>query len=425
VKLITLSPEILESEERLPFDVFDAQGKLLLASNEAMGDPDVRRTLQTRGSIHAEAAAVADWRRRVAERVDELVRRNAPLSAIAKARATRVRESAGSEHPGEEWEALVYLLDAALREPRADQPWVQRVRDVQARLRELTARRMDEALFHYIHTGSRHADHYSSHQALRCMLVAGEVARELGFSQVMLEQLDLAALSMNVAMRRLQDRLAVAVQPQLDEAMRARIAQHGADSAQMLQAAGVADAAWLEAVRLHHDASLEHLPSDELTDGQRIAQVLRRVDIYCAKISRRAGRVPLTAMQAAAQACLGPDGRPDRIGAALLKALGLYPPGCFVQLASGERGIVLARGTRADQPLVAVLVDARRAVLMGPRLRDTSQAGGTVRTALRPDQVAVQPSPHALQALHTALRTPGQAGTAAAAFPREALRHKA
>jgi hypothetical protein len=39
----------------------------------------------------------------------------------------------------------------------------------------------------------------------------------------------------------------------------------------------------------------------------------------------------------------------------LLKAVGLYPPGSFVELASGEVGIALARGRRANLPVMASL----------------------------------------------------------------------
>ncbi|WP_157119190.1 HD-GYP domain-containing protein [Azohydromonas lata] len=416
MRLISLSPEYLEAEDRLPFDVFDAEGKLLLAASEPMDGHTARATMRSRNGVYADAVAVADWRRRLAARVDELIRRDAPLSAIARARAEPARQTSSSAKPGEEWEALVYLLDAALRDPSPQQPWVQRVMDVLARARELASRRMDEALFHYIHNGTRHADHYSSHQALRCMLIAGEIGRELGFSEELLSQLDCAALTMNVAMRRLQDRLALMAAPKLDAGMRAVIDQHSVEAERLLREGGVTDPVWLEAVRLHHDDSLQRLAPQQLTPGQQLAALLRRVDIYCAKISRRAGRKALTAMQAAGQACMGPDGRPDRIGGALLKVVGLYPPGCFVKLASGETGIVLARGARADQPLVAVLLNARGAVLMGPLLRDSSQPKLGVRAALRADQVPVQPSLEQLHALRVAGRQPQAVATARAAL---------
>ncbi|WP_157271321.1 HD-GYP domain-containing protein [Azohydromonas aeria] len=404
MRLISLSPEYLESEEVLPFDVFDAEGNLLLHARQSLQDRTTRTTLRTRG-IYADSRSVADWRRRLTARVDALVRGNETLAVIAKARAEPRRQAEESSRPGEEWEALVHLLDAALRQSEPEQPWVERVLEVQARVRALTAQRMDEALFHYVYNGARHAEHYSSHQALRCMLIAGEVARELGWDAADIVVLERAALTMNVGMRRLQDRLALMVAPKLDDNVRKLIARHSEDGAQQLLNSGVAEPDWIEAVRHHHDAALESLPYERLSTGQRLALLLRRVDIYCAKISRRAGRAPLTAMQAAGQSCLGPDGRPDRIGAALLKALGLYPPGCFVQLASGETGIVLARGARANHPLVAALVNARGQALMSPLLRDSAQPGLTVRAALRPDQVPVQPSMPALRQLRMALRS--------------------
>jgi hypothetical protein len=258
---------------------------------------------------------------------------------------------------------------------------------------------MDEALFYYFYSGARHAEHYSSHQSLRCMLVGGEVARALGWDAEHIELLEKAALTMNVTMRRLQDRLALQPPSSLDDAVRAQIASHPAEAAHLLSHSGITEPAWLEAVRRHHDGSLEALPFEQLTTGQRLALLLRRVDIYCAKLSRRAGRVSMTAMQAASEVCLGADGRPDLLGGALLKAMGLYPPGSFVQLANGELGTVLSRGARANQPLVAVLVNAHGLPMPTPLLRVTSQPSASVRAGLRPDQVPVRPSMGELYAL--------------------------
>jgi hypothetical protein len=61
---------------------------------------------------------------------------------------------------------------------------------------------------------------------------------------------------------------------------------------------------------------------------------------------------------AAAQAAYGgEDGRPDEAGMLLIRALGIYPPGCLVRLASAELGVVLRRGARANQPQVAAISD--------------------------------------------------------------------
>jgi hypothetical protein len=78
----------------------------------------------------------------------------------------------------------------------------------------------------------------------------------------------------------------------------------------------------------------------------------------------------MSPVQAARLACLPEDGQPDEVGAVLMKTLGLYPPGSWVQLACGEIGIVLERGRRPTQPLVASLLNPGGSPLPEPLLRD-------------------------------------------------------
>ncbi len=404
VSLTRLSPEHVETQESLPFDLFDAQGRLLLLAHAPLDCREVRASLRAFDGIYGETHSVKAWRLRLAQAMDDLVRRNAPLSQIARVRPARLADMRADAVGQDEWEALSDQLDAALRDPQPGQPWLAGVLQVQTRLHALTASRMDEALFHFIYGGARDAERYSSRQALRCVLVAGEVARELRWDAQRVQSLERAALTMNVTLRRLQDRLARSDDAPLDEAVRSHIARHGVEAAQLLRASGVDDEAWLTAVALHHDKRLETRARDQLDAGQRLALVLRRVDIYCAKLSCRGGRLPLSAMQAAGQVCMGPDGRPDGLGSVLLKAVGLYPPGSFVQLASDELGVVLSRGARADQPLAAVLVNAQGDALVEPRLRDTALPGLGVRAALRLDQLPPLPAPSQLRPLHLASR---------------------
>lgn len=410
MQLLTLSREHLFSQSRLPFDIVDRDGKLLLPAFKALDEQAVRAKLLAFGEVYGEARRVEAWRRSLAQTVDALVRRNAPLAVIARAQAMAVQSPAGNdaavtaETDADAWEQLQSQLDVALRDAAPGQPWLHRVLQLHARASALGRSRLDEALFHFFHSGARHAEQYSSHQALRCMLAVGAMGRELGWDAGQVQVMELAALTMNVTVHRLQDRLARTHVGPLDRTLRARIARHGEDAAALLQASGVSDPVWLEAVRLHQDASLEALPEAALRPGQRMARLLRRVDVYCAKLSCRADRAALSPLQAAKQVCLGPDGRPDRLGAVLLKALGLYPPGSFVLLDSDEVGIVLSRGARADQPLAAALVNAQGEGLLEPRLRDTARLGLRVRAALRADQVAVQPSRKQFKVLHQASR---------------------
>jgi hypothetical protein len=193
-------------------------------------------------------------------------------------------------------------------------------------------------------------------------------------------------------MLRVQDQLAVSELP-MDAKARAVIDNHAENSARMLQAAGLADAPCIAVVRGHHDQSDDATVLSALPPERQIARLLRRVDMFAAKISRRNARAPMSPVQAAREACMGAGGVPDEVGGALLRAVGLYPPGSFVELANGEMGIVLARGRRANLPFVATLISASGNVLGEPALRDTLDRRFAVKSALAPGVVKVRP-PH-------------------------------
>ena len=49
----------------------------------------------------------------------------------------------------------------------------------------------------------------------------------------------------------------------------------------------------------------------------------------------------------------------------------MYPPGCFVRIASGETAVVLRRGPQANAPQVACVTNKRGDALQQPIRRDT------------------------------------------------------
>ena len=235
-------------------------------------------------------------------------------------------------------------------------------------------------------------------------MICEQAAPLLGWSTTWTDSVGRAALCMNVSMLHLQHELATsAIEPTAE--MRAEIDAHACAGARLLEDAGVGDALACAVVALHHDASQVDAPLAELSADRQLARLLRSVDIFAAKISRRAVRAPLSPVQAAREACLGAAGMPDEIGGALLKAVGLFPPGSFVELASGEIGIVVARGQRANLPLVASLVSAGGTPLGEPTLRETCESREsresrhTVRAAVAPHRVNVRPPHERLLAL--------------------------
>lgn len=223
---------------------------------------------------------------------------------------------------------------------------------------------------------------YSVLHALQCAVLARLVAPLLGLQGQEARTLVLATASMNVAMLRLQDALAQqhgAPSP----VQRAQIDAHAAEGERLLRAAGVADPLWLEAVRLHHAPLAPGVRLAQRPPAQRLAHVIQVLDRYTASMSPRASRPGRTAKDAARTAILfRTGGEQDEVGLALVRLLGMYPPGTFVRLKGGETALVLRRGARAGTPVVAVVVNRAGEPLGTPKLVSTARAGQEVADAV-------------------------------------------
>ncbi len=382
--------------EPLPFGLRDTDGRLLLKAGLSIINPAHLEDLKE-VPLYADEAEAGPWMRRLAAVVDNVFRNGGSMKNLAEARP----EVAPREAPNastvsltlsEQWDELVLHLDAVLRDARPDTDWPERLRAVHDRARQLAQKRPDASLYHMVYEAGLNTRNYSSRHGLMTMLMGEQAATALGWPQERIDVLSLAALTMNIAMLRLQDQLAVTELP-LDAAKRAVIDNHAENGARMLQAAGITDPVCLAVVAGHHDQRDDATPLAALPPERQIARLLRRVDLFAAKISRRNARAPMSPVQAAREACLGAGGVPDEVGGALLRAVGLYPPGSFVELTNGEMGIVLARGRRANLPLVASLISASGNVLGEPALRDTLDRRFAVKSALAPGVVKVRP-PH-------------------------------
>jgi hypothetical protein len=403
VRLVPLSSEHVQGHKTLPFHVYSADGRLLLPARARLTDPRIQDRLRRQGSLFVAQADYDAWRRGMVQAVEGVVQSGDTLVKLAKARPDLIYNTV-PHLPGEEWESLAAALFSALQHVGIGKPWLPRVLEVQEYARHLADWRVDDALFHFLWSSACRTAFYSARQTLRSMFLAAEVARELQWDEERIALVDKAALTMNVASWQLQDQLSRRPGP-IGAEDRDKLERHATESTQMLRAAGVTDEAWLEAVQHHRDDRLARQPLSALSPGRQVAALLRRVDRYGAMLSRRHGREAHSATQAAQRACLGADGRPDEVGAMLLKALGLYPPGTFVTLASNETGIVLKRGPTPTQPMVACLVNAQGMAMGEPRLRATSQPPHAVRAALRHSQVNMDPPLEKLETLRSFLRS--------------------
>jgi HD-GYP domain-containing protein (c-di-GMP phosphodiesterase class II) len=291
----------------------------------------------------------------------------------------------------QEWDALHRVLSSALRDAKPGGDWLKRVIRAHRRVQQLGSRSPDGSLYYLVYRSSQPQDHYSALHAMLVCLVCQAAARVLGWPRDWVQALGLAALTMNATMTELQDSLGNSDTVPTVE-MRQEIEQHSMTAQELLKSSGVEDAIWTGAVRWHHSWQQDNIAFEELPPPNKLARLLMRVDIFTARLSRRKNRGPMSPLQAAKRACIGPNGKLDEIGSALLKALGLYPPGTFVALANQEVGIVVGRGSRADLPRVASLRAADGRPLPGPALRDTNTSMYRVTRSLPATEVNLVPN---------------------------------
>jgi len=304
--------------------------------------------------------------------------------ASASAESAPVRLTA--QEALDSWDRMVRQTATLLRGEAPDAAWVTQFETVLAEQRDLARRDPDAAVYLLVHMGANELDRYSTHHAMLCSVAAELCAHALGWPAEERDALARAALTMNLSMTAAQDAMTRQIEP-LSAAQRDEVSGHGERSAQLLATAGVADALWLDVVRLHHDDDASAAGS--ASAAQRLAQLLHRLDVYTAKLSRRASRKPLLSTIAARETCFDEASRLDAVGAAILRALGLYPPGSFVRLASGEVGIVARRGVKAHAPLVAALRRSDGGLYLQPLRRDTLQALHAVAQGISGAEVKV------------------------------------
>jgi HD-GYP domain-containing protein (c-di-GMP phosphodiesterase class II) len=195
-----------------------------------------------------------------------------------------------------------------------------------------------------------------------------------------------AALTMNISMTGLQDRLAMQ-KTSLTPDQSKRVESHAASSVDLLQQAGITNDLWLEAVMCHHHPTPG--PLAQRSDGKRLARLIQRADMFAAHLSPRAAR-HADAPPVAMQACYFDENKQiDEAGAALIKTVGIYSPGTFVRLSTNEVAVVVKRGMNTTMPKVAVLINRQGMPTGEPILRDTSQAEFRILTSVPQREVKV------------------------------------
>lgn len=350
MQLLKLVQSQVQLRVPLPWGVRDAHGNLLLAKGQVISSESQLELLLERGAS-----------------VDiEEVRAAAAAHAAAAAPPAVQRVPSLFNH----WEDVLWQLDRVLRSVQAEPGFGERIDALAREIATLTLRDPDIAIYLTVRQDPKRLTIYALAHSVHCAMLAVLMARRLGWDEPRLWALVKAALTMNVSILDLQGHMAAQDKPvtpaQLDE-----IRVHPGRAVELLQGAGIDDALWLDAVHHHHERPDGTGYPAGLQEIGELATVLRHIDVFMAKMAPRALRAPLTAQVAARELFRDSGGAP--VAAAIIKEFGIYPPGEFVQLKSGELAVVVRRTADGRAPQVACITDKKGAPTVSSTVRDTSK----------------------------------------------------
>ena len=279
------------------------------------------------------------------------------------------------------WADLECALSMLLRRPLQVQEFASKVQQLDLWLQNLVVHDIDAALYLMFQLASTSTVGYSASHALVCATLCHILAHELHLMPAERDSLVRAALTMNIAMTQLQDELAhQRVRP--SSAQQEAIRTHPRESQALLMRLFIKDELWLDVVGQHHRQFSERVPLASLSPADRLTRILGTIDRYAAMISPRKSRAGRSATDSVRAIVGQEDTRREEVSYALVRAIGLCPPGTFVRLDNGDTAVVLRRSDKANQPLVASILDAKGAPRPEPRLHQTSLGKPRVQSAL-------------------------------------------
>jgi hypothetical protein len=292
------------------------------------------------------------------------------------------------------WSDLESGLGILLGSPLSVQEFEQRVWQYDRWMQALLQRDADVGIYLLFQLATNSSVGYSASHSLVCATLCHLLAAELKLEAKERDSLVHAALTMNIAMTELQDELALQTEklspPQL-EVVRLHAPKGGLMLAKSL---GVSDPLWIEVVSSHHDEYTEKIELRLLPPHKRLVRILRVVDRYAAMISPRKSREGRSTTESVRTIMTGANAYNDEIGHALVRAVGLCPPGTYVRLEDNTLAIVMRRSPRPNLPHVAVVTGADGQVLPRPRLHRTLSGRPVIQAALAASVVRLRLNHH-------------------------------
>lgn len=351
---IEVQREELEIGQPVPWRVFDREQRLLVKEGTIITSERQIEALMMRGAVRFAPVDRSRPRREM----------NKPL---VQPRGPRIPDTFRDYHRmAEELMAMFYRF---ADEPDTLSELVPQIQALAARCRELVLQDPDKAL---VALQLMHEYPYIVIHPIHVAIIAMIMEIHFRSSEAHQRSVVSAALTQNLSMNGLQEELFTQLFP-LESEQRALLEQHPLDTAELLIAAGVTDALWLDIVRQHHEKEDGSGYPRGLKGGEILteAKVICLADRYSAMLFDRPfveTREPRSILKAYLDESKAAGSSLPLI---FIKQLGVYPPGVFVRLNSGETAMVVKRTGPNDKAMVVSYINPRGVSYDPPVLRDS------------------------------------------------------
>ena len=326
--------------EPIPFDIYDKQQVLLLASGNVIESARQLRVLIERGGLVL-------------------------LEEVTDPRQAALH--APRSHLPEVWNKTRDLVTTVLTS--TDEPQFEdRLQSALPVMQTLVERDPDLAIFQVISRSAAERASEGVRQATATAAIAIMLGNRLGWTGEMVDLAAKCALTMNLSILELMGRSTGALSLS-DPAVQRELKDHPLRSRKILENAGINDTDWLRAVEEHHERPDGSGYPRGIRDVNETSLLVQCVDTFVDGLASPKGGVSMTATGLLRQMYLA-DPKAVFV-TTLIKELGVYPPGSIVRLDNDEIGMVMQRGLTGTTPVVAVLAEDL-SLPAAPVLRDTA-----------------------------------------------------
>jgi HD-GYP domain-containing protein (c-di-GMP phosphodiesterase class II) len=368
----------------LRFTLRDSDGKILLIKGHTIEFSAQLDGIKNRKPIFVEIDQTDEGVRAMMSSISELNLAGAPIKDFSKylgIKRSVHRDAKTSETLMQLWGDLESKLSGLLGSVNTASDLQNRVYELDQTMVQLLAQDTTAAQFLLFNRAVTHCESYSARHSLLCAILASSLADFFGLPEWERRSLTCATLTMNVAMTHLQDVLAMQkMSPNVLQ--RHDIDAHPARSHQLLVQAGVHDPHWLSIVAQHHTHQESPAEFKLWPILPLLCKILQTVDRYTAAMSPRRSRPARTARDALRSVVIQAGANHNEVGTALVPLLGLSPPGTFVKLVNGETAVVLQRGVKPAEPIVACVLNRQDDPIAEPRVHRTSYEPFKVQSTL-------------------------------------------